>query len=76
MLTKRPSMRSAASATAAQLLRTTRLGGPREPRTPRAALYAIGAIAILASANALTHSYAGSYDWAVHHSLTGWQAKS
>jgi hypothetical protein len=40
------------------------------------ALYAIGAIAILASANALAHSYAGLYEWAVHHRLTGWQAKS
>ena len=46
------------------------------PRTRRAALYAIGAIAILASANALTHSYAGLYDWAAHHSLAGWQAMS
>jgi hypothetical protein len=46
------------------------------PRTRRLALYAIGAIAILASANALAHSYAGLYDWAVHHRLTGWQAKS
>jgi hypothetical protein len=46
------------------------------PRTRRAALCAIGAIAILASANALTHSYAGLYDWAAHHSLTGWQAMS
>jgi hypothetical protein len=46
------------------------------PRTRRLALYAIGAIAILASANALTHSYAGLYDWAAHHSLTGWQAMS
>lgn len=46
------------------------------PRTRRVALYAIGMIAILASANALTHSYAGLYDWATHHSLTGWQAKS
>jgi hypothetical protein len=46
------------------------------PRTRRAALYAIGAIAMLASANALTHSYAGLYDWAAHHSLTGWQAMS
>ncbi len=46
------------------------------PRTRRAALYAIGAIAILASANALTHSYAGLYDWATHHSLSGWQAMS
>src|SRR6185437_16592285 len=46
------------------------------PRTRRVALYAIGAIAIAASVNALTHSYAGLYDWATHHSLTGWQAKS
>ena len=46
------------------------------PRTRRAALYAIGVIAILASVNALTHSYAGLYDWAVHHRLTGWQAMS
>jgi hypothetical protein len=45
-------------------------------RTRRVALYAIAAIAILASANALAHSYAGLYDWAVHHRLTGWQAKS
>jgi hypothetical protein len=40
------------------------------------ALYAIGAIAILASANALAHSYAGLYDWSVHHRLGGWQARS
>jgi hypothetical protein len=46
------------------------------PRTRKTALYAIGVIAILASANALAHSYAGLYDWAVHHRLTGWQAKS
>jgi hypothetical protein len=46
------------------------------PRTRRAALYAIGMIAILASANALAHSYAGLYDWAIHHRLSGWQAKS
>ncbi len=46
------------------------------PRTRRAALYAIGLIAILASVNALTHSYAGLYDWAIHHRLTGWQAMS
>jgi hypothetical protein len=46
------------------------------PRTRKVALYAIGAIAILASANALAHSYAGLYGWAVHHRLTGWQAKS
>ena len=46
------------------------------PRSRRVALYAIGAIAIAASFNALTHSYAGLYDWATHHSLTGWQAES
>jgi len=46
------------------------------PRTRRAALYAIGAIAILASVNALAHSYAGLYDWAIHHRLSGWQAMS
>lgn len=46
------------------------------PRTRRAALYAIGAVAILASGNALGHSYAGLFDWAVHHRLTGWQAMS
>ena len=46
------------------------------PRTRRAALYAIGTIAILASINALAHSYAGLYDWASHHRLTGWQARS
>src|SRR5260370_4223817 len=46
------------------------------PRTRKTALYAIGVIAILASANALAHSYAGLYDWAIHHRLTGWQAMS
>jgi hypothetical protein len=46
------------------------------PRTRQAALYAIAAIAIAASANALAHSYAGLYAWAVHHRLTGWQAMS
>jgi hypothetical protein len=46
------------------------------PRSRRAALYAIGLIAILASVNALAHSYAGLYDWAVHHRLGGWQAMS
>jgi hypothetical protein len=46
------------------------------PRTRRAALHAIGAIAILASVNALAHSYAGLYDWAVYHRLGGWQAMS
>jgi hypothetical protein len=45
-------------------------------RTRRAALYAIGLIALMASANALAHSYAGLYDWAIHHRLSGWQAKS
>src|SRR5438046_9758778 len=46
------------------------------PRTRQAALYAIAAIAIAASGNALAHSYAGLYGWAAHHRLTGWQAKS
>jgi hypothetical protein len=46
------------------------------PRTRLAALYAIGLIAMLASANALAHSYAGLYEWAVHHRLSGWQATS
>jgi hypothetical protein len=45
-------------------------------RARKAALYAIAAIAILASANALAHSYAGLYAWAAHHRLTGWQAMS
>ncbi|MGP7998938.1 MAG: hypothetical protein ACLPKI_16715 [Streptosporangiaceae bacterium] len=45
-------------------------------RSRRVALYAIAAIAILASGNALAHSYAGLYDWAIHHRLTGWQAMS
>src|SRR5579859_2707299 len=46
------------------------------PKTRRVALYAIAAIAIVASANALAHSYAGLYDWAAHHRLAGWQAMS
>jgi hypothetical protein len=46
------------------------------PRTRKVALCAIGAIALLASANALAHSYAGLYDWAVNHRLAGWQATS
>jgi Protein of unknown function (DUF2637) len=44
------------------------------PRARQVALFTIGAIAILASVNALAHSYAGLYDWAAHHRLTGWQA--
>jgi hypothetical protein len=46
------------------------------PRTRRAALYVIGAIAILASVDALAHSYTGLYGWALHHRLGGWQALS
>jgi hypothetical protein len=46
------------------------------PRTRDVALYAIAAIAIAASINALAHSYAGLYAWALHHRLTGWQAVS
>jgi hypothetical protein len=46
------------------------------PRTRLVALYAIGAIAILASLNALAHSYAGLYDWAITHRLNAWQSLS
>jgi hypothetical protein len=46
------------------------------PRSRRTALLAIAAIAIAASVNALAHSYAGLYAWALHHRLTGWQAVS
>jgi hypothetical protein len=46
------------------------------PRTRGTALYAIAVIAILASANALAHSYAGLYDWAVTHRLNAWQSLS
>jgi hypothetical protein len=46
------------------------------PRSRRTALFAIAAIAIAASVNALAHSYAGLYAWALHHRLTGWQAVS
>ena len=45
-------------------------------RTRRAALYAIGTIALLASVDALVHSYTGLYGWAIHHRLGGWQALS
>jgi hypothetical protein len=33
-------------------------------------------IAIAASADALAHSYAGLFGWAVHHGLNGWEARS
>jgi hypothetical protein len=46
------------------------------PRTRLTALYAIGAIAILASADALAHSYTGLYDWASTHRLNAWQSLS
>ena len=46
------------------------------PRTRLTALYAIGAIAILASADALAHSYTGLYDWAITHRLNAWQSLS
>jgi hypothetical protein len=46
------------------------------PRTRLAALYAIGIVAILASGNALAHSYAGLYDWASTHRLNAWQSLS
>lgn len=44
------------------------------PRTRRIALYAIAAVAVLASLNALAHSFAGLYQWALHHRMSGWQA--
>lgn len=46
------------------------------PGSRRAALYGIGIIAVLASLDALAHSYAGLYGWALHHRLSGWQAWS
>ncbi len=46
------------------------------PRTRLAALYAIGVIAILASLNALAHSYAGLYGWASTHRMDLWQSLS
>jgi len=46
------------------------------PRTRRTALLMIGAIAVMASVDALAHSYAGLYGWAAHHRLSGWQAWS
>jgi len=46
------------------------------PRTRRIALYGIGVIAVLGSFDALAHSYAGLYGWALHHRLSGWQAWS
>jgi hypothetical protein len=46
------------------------------PGSRRVALYGIGVIAVLASLDALAHSYAGLYGWAVHHRLGGWQAWS
>ena len=55
---------------------TGRKGGPRESPDSASGAAGIGAIAIAASVNALAHSYAGLYDWAVHHRLGGWQAMS
>ena len=46
------------------------------PRTRRIALYAVAVLAVLASMDALAHSYTGLYGWAVHHRLGGWQALS
>jgi hypothetical protein len=40
------------------------------------ALCGIGVVAVLASLDALAHSYAGLYGWGVHHRLGGWQAWS
>jgi hypothetical protein len=46
------------------------------PHARRMALHAIAVIAIAASVNALAHSYAGLYAWALHYRLSGWQAVS
>lgn len=46
------------------------------PGTRRIALYAIGLVAVLASVDALAHSYTGLYEWAAQHRLSGWQAMS
>jgi hypothetical protein len=46
------------------------------PRTRRIALNVIAVLAVLASADALAHSYTGLYGWAIHHRLGGWQALS
>jgi hypothetical protein len=46
------------------------------PRSRRVALCGIGIVAVLASLDALAHSYTGLYGWAVHHRLGGWQAWS
>lgn len=46
------------------------------PRSRRLALYGIAVIVLLASVDALMHSYSGLYGWAVHHRLGGWQALS
>ena len=46
------------------------------PRTRRLALYATGLVAIVASGDALAHSYTGLYGWALEHRLGGWQALS
>jgi hypothetical protein len=43
-------------------------------RTRRIALIAMAVIAIAASIDALAHSYAGLFAWAIHHGMAGWEA--
>lgn len=46
------------------------------PRARRLSLVAIAIVAVAASANALAHSYAGLYSWALQHRVSGWQART
>ncbi len=50
--------------------------GTMNPGSRRLALYGIGVIAVLASIDALAHSYAGLYEWALLHRMSGWEAWS
>jgi hypothetical protein len=46
------------------------------PRARRLSLAAITVVAVAASGNALAHSYAGLYSWALQHRVSGWQART
>ena len=46
------------------------------PRARRLSLVAIAIVAVAASGNALAHSYAGLYSWALQHQVSGWQART
>jgi hypothetical protein len=47
-----------------------------KPRARRLSLAAITVVAVAASGNALAHSYAGLYSWALQHRVSGWQART